>query len=200
MPITYQLNFQGYNFMSISSKVACLVTTLAIAIPTLAVAAPAPIFPEKHFQLTNEFREGNNECLVANSNGTSASMVECKNHLGQWWKATPAGNGYFKLTTQASQSKKECLERGVNGADVRNKVGSYMYSCKDESGQLWKATPAKTPAGEGYFKLTSQFREKANECLEGNAKGGAHNGVAFMDSCQDEAGGQFWKIKTINSK
>ena len=178
--------------MSISSKVTYLVLGLAITLPSLATAQ---VFPEKHFQLTTQFREGNNECLVANSNGTSASMVECKNHLGQWWKATPTSDGYFKLTTQASQSKKECFESGEKGVDVRNRVGAYMYPCKDETGQFWKAIPVS----DGYFKLTSAFRENENECLEGNQKEGSNKGVAFMDTCQDVSG-QLWKIKAINSK
>lgn len=179
--------------MSNSLKIACFITAItSTIIPNLAAAE---VFPEKHFQLTTQFREANNECLVANSNGTSASMITCANHLGQWWKATPAGDGYFKLTTQASQGKKECFESGENGPDVRKRIGAYMYSCKDESGQLWKATPA----GDGYFKLTSQFRENKNECLEGNQKAGVKGGVAFMDTCQNVSG-QLWKIKAINSK
>ena len=171
------------------------VVTAFISTLSFADAEITQVFPEKHFQLTTQFRESNNECLVANSNGTSASMMECKNHLGQWWKATATENGYFKLTTQASQSKKECLESGVNGPDVRNRVGAYMYSCANESGQFWKATPV----GNGYFKLTSMFRENHNECLEGNQKAGSKNGVAFMDTCQNVSG-QLWKIKPINSK
>lgn len=179
--------------MSNSLKIACFITAITTSIiPNLAAAE---VFPDKHFQLTTQFREGNNECLVANSNGTSASMISCANHLGQWWKATPTSDGYFKLNTQASRSKNECLESGVNGPDVRNRVGAYMYPCKNESGQSWKATPV----GNGYFKLTSQFREKENECLEGNQKAGSKGGVAFMDSCQNVSG-QLWKIKAINSK
>jgi hypothetical protein len=179
--------------MSNLLKIGCLITVItATLIPNVAAAQ---VFPDKLFQLTTQFREGSNECLIANSNGTSASMITCANHLGQWWKATPAGDGYFKLTNQASQSKKECLESGVNGPDVRKRVGAYMYSCKNESGQLWKATPT----GNGYFKLTSKFRENANECLEGNQKSGSKGGVTFMDSCQNVSG-QLWKIKAINSK
>ena len=44
----------------------------------------------------------------------------------------------------------------------------------------------------GYFKLTTQFREGANECLEGNQVAGSMDGAAFMDSCQDVTG-QLWK-------
>ena len=45
---------------------------------------------------------------------------------------------------------------------------------------------------EGYFKLTTQFREGNNECLEGNQAKGSMNGAAFMDSCQNVSG-QLWK-------
>ncbi|MGB4946163.1 MAG: hypothetical protein WBQ05_03035 [Candidatus Competibacter denitrificans] len=47
---------------------------------------------------------------------------------------------------------------------------------------------------DGYFKLTTQFREKEGECLEGNQVKGSMNGAAFMDKCQDVTG-QLWKFK-----
>ena len=40
----------------------------------------------------------------------------------------------------------------------------------------------------GYFKLTTQFREGNNECLEGNQRAGSMNGAAVMDSCQNVTG------------
>ncbi len=45
---------------------------------------------------------------------------------------------------------------------------------------------------DGYFKLTTQFRESQNECLEGNQVKGSMNGAAFMDKCQNVSG-QLWK-------
>ncbi len=45
---------------------------------------------------------------------------------------------------------------------------------------------------EGYFKMTTQFREGSEECFEGNRRGGSMNGAAFMDSCQNVSG-QLWK-------
>lgn len=47
---------------------------------------------------------------------------------------------------------------------------------------------------DSYFKLTTQFRENKNECLEGNQVKGSMNGAAFMDKCQDVSG-QLWKFK-----
>ena len=44
-----------------------------------------------------------------------------------------------------------------------------------------------------YFKLTTQFRESKNECLEGNQRNGSMKGAAFMDKCQNVSG-QLWKI------
>ncbi|WP_419572018.1 RICIN domain-containing protein [Rheinheimera sp.] len=176
--------------MSMSPKVACLLTAIiTTTVPNLAVA---DVFPEGHFQLTTQFREGNNECLIANANGTTASMMECKNFTGQWWKATPIGDGYFKLTTQASESKKQCLESNLKAGDALHKNGAaYMYACENVTGQAWKAIPI----GDGYFKLTSKFRENENECLEGNQKAGSKNsGASYMDSCQDVSG-QAWKVK-----
>lgn len=173
--------------MFISPKIACLMTAIAtIAIPNLAAAN---VFPEGYFQLTTQFRESHNECLIANANGTPASMMECKNFTGQWWKATPTDNGYFILTTQASDTKKQCLESNHKAGDRLNGA-AHMDSCQNVSGQAWKATAA----GDGYFKLTSEFRENENECLEGNQKAGSRNGAAFMDSCQNVSG-QLWKVK-----
>ncbi len=45
---------------------------------------------------------------------------------------------------------------------------------------------------DGYFKLTTQFRESKGECLEGNQVKGSMNGAAFMDKCQNVTG-QLWK-------
>ena len=45
---------------------------------------------------------------------------------------------------------------------------------------------------DGYFRLTTQFREGHNECLEGNQRNGSMNGAAFMDTCQNVTG-QMWK-------
>ena len=45
---------------------------------------------------------------------------------------------------------------------------------------------------DGYFKLTTQFRESKDECLEGNQVKGSMNGAAFMDKCQNVTG-QLWK-------
>ena len=45
---------------------------------------------------------------------------------------------------------------------------------------------------DGYFRLTTQFRESAKECLEGNQVNGSMNGAAFMDKCQNVSG-QLWK-------
>ena len=47
---------------------------------------------------------------------------------------------------------------------------------------------------DGYFKLTTKFREGDRECLEGNQAKGSMNGAAFMDKCQDVTG-QLWKFK-----
>ena len=49
-------------------------------------------------------------------------------------------------------------------------------------------------ASDDYFKLTTQFRESKNECLEGNQVNGSLNGAAFMDKCQNVSG-QLWKLK-----
>jgi len=148
------------------------------------------------FKLTTQFRENENECLEGNQiNGSlkngAAFMDQCQNVSGQLWRAVPAENGYFRLTTYFRESENECLEGNQINGSLKNGA-AFMDQCQNVSGQLWKAMPA----GNGYFKLTTQFRENENECLEGNQVNGSRDGVAFMDQCQDVSG-QLWKFVEI---
>ena len=54
------------------------------------------------------------------------------------------------------------------------------------------------PSSGGYFKLTTQFRERSNECLEGNQVNGSRNGASFMDRCQNVSG-QSWKATSAGN-
>ena len=106
----------------------------------------------------------------------------------------PANAGYFKLTTQFRENENECLEGNQFNGSVLNGA-AFMDKCQDVSGQAWKVMPAEN----GYFKLTTQFRENENECLEGNqADGSVLSGVAFMDKCQD-VDGQLWKATSADN-
>ena len=169
---------------------------ILLAISSNTWANPnASSFPNGYFKLTSQFRESKGECLEGNQVKGSAMngatfMDKCQDVTGQLWKATPVRNGYFKLTTQFRESNKECLEGNqVKGSAMKGVA--FMDKCQNVTGQLWKATPA----GNGYFKLTTKFRESKGECLESNeVKGSAMNGAAFMDKCQNVTG-QLWKFQ-----
>ncbi|WP_420396523.1 OmpA family protein [Nioella sp.] len=156
------------------------------------VAPPAPpsmALPDGYFRLTTMFREGFSECLEGNQAASGpAFMDRCQNVTGQLWRAMPVDGGYYRLTTAFREGANECLEGNqINGAAMNG--AAFMDSCQDVSGQLWRAVPA----GDGYFRLTTMFRENAGECLEGNqANGATLNGAAFMDMCQDVSG-QYWR-------
>ncbi|PLX37907.1 MAG: hypothetical protein C0606_06525 [Hyphomicrobiales bacterium] len=146
-----------------------------------------------YVRLTTMFRESAGECLEGNqfnggSHGGAAFMERCQDISSQVWKALDQGNGYFRLTTMARESTNECLEGNqLNGPSRQG--AAFMDRCQNVSGQLWKATDQ----GNGYFRLTTMFRESAGECLEGNQMNGpSRAGEAFMDACQNVSG-QLWK-------
>ncbi|MGL4514458.1 MAG: hypothetical protein ACRCT8_15325 [Lacipirellulaceae bacterium] len=151
------------------------------------------VMPSGFFWLTTQFREGHDECLEGNRVDGSAKdgaafMDKKQDVTGQLWAAIPEGDGYFRLTTKALMEHDEFLEG--NQLDGSEKDGAaFMDKKQDVSGQLWKAIPE----GDGYFRLTTKFREEHDECLEGNQfDSSVKNGCAFMDKKQDVSG-QLWK-------
>lgn len=175
---------------------ACMTSVIVLATGGAAFADSSNfmgIGAGGYFRLTTMFREGNNECLEGNQvNGSAkdgaAFMDNCQNVSGQLWKAIPQGNGYFRLTTMFREGENECLEGNEVNGSAKNGA-SFMDSCQDVSGQYWTAIPQNN----GYFRLTTMFRQDKGECLEGNqVNGSALNGAAFMDRCQDVSG-QLWK-------
>lgn len=69
---------------------------------------------------------------------------------------------------------------------ISTEAGAQIQPLRDASFKM-------ITASDGYFKLTTQFRENKNECLEGNQVNGSKNGAAFMDKCQNVSG-QVWKM------
>ncbi|MDE1462073.1 RICIN domain-containing protein [Spartinivicinus poritis] len=97
---------------------------------------------------------------------------------------------YHKLTTMFLENENKCLEGNRVAPGSTLKGAAFMDTCQNVTGQRWKLIPV----GGEYFKLTTQFLESENKCLEGNkvAPGSTLGGAAFMDTCQNVTG-QLWK-------
>ncbi len=100
-------------------------------------------------------------------------------------------NTYRKLTTLFLEKENKCFEGNKVARGSTLGGAAFMDDCQNVSGQSWKMIPT----GGGYFRLTTQFLEKENKCLEGNkfASGSTLGGRAFMDNCQNVSG-QLWKM------
>lgn len=109
----------------------------------------------------------------------------------------PKPNRFYKLTTMFLEKENKCLEgnRVRKGSTLGG--AAFMDNCQNVSGQFWKLVPA----GNGYFRMKTQFLEKENKCLEGNrfAPSSTLKGAAFMDNCQNVSG-QLWKFKPIKTR
>ena len=156
-------------------------------------------FPAQ-FQLTTMFvenrgltLEGNGGFSPSNTLDGAAFMTEQKNASGTIFKAIPLDNGYFHLTTLFVEDKGLVLE-GNGGFDPKNTLGgaAFMSPQRDASGTMWKAIPLDN----GYFQLTTMFKEKDGLVLEGNgglSKENTLDGAAFL-SPQKNASGTMWKV------
>jgi len=101
-------------------------------------------------------------------------------------------SGYYKLKTQFLEKEDKCLEGNKVDPSSTLKGAAFMDSCQAVSGQSWKLESA----GDGYYRLKTQFLEKEDKCFEGNKvdPSSTLKGAAFMDSCQDVSG-QLWKLE-----
>lgn len=97
---------------------------------------------------------------------------------------------YQKLTTMFLENENKCLEGNRVAPGSTLDGAAFMDRCQNVSGQSWKLIPVN----DGYFKLTTQFLESENMCLEGNKfdPSSTLKGAAFMDTCQNVTG-QLWK-------
>ena len=99
--------------------------------------------------------------------------------------------GFYLLKTKF-QGTERCLE----GNQVKGSMNgaAFMDTCQNVTGQLWRFEPA----GNGFYKMQTQFGAPKGECLEGNQFKGDVSGVAFMDKCQ-AVSGQLWKIEELKN-
>ncbi|MDY6900426.1 MAG: carbohydrate-binding protein [Cyanobacteriota bacterium] len=122
------------------------------------------------------------EAIKANVNVASVNKVKA---------SKPKPNRFYKLTTMFLERENKCLEgnRVARGSTLGG--AAFMDKCQNVSGQFWKLVPA----GNGYFRMKTQFLEKKNKCLEGNklSPRSTLKGAAFMDNCQNVSG-QLWKL------
>ncbi len=101
---------------------------------------------DDYFQLTTLFvedkglvLEGNGGANPKNQLDGAAFMSPQRNATGTMWKALPAKNGYFQLTTRFVEGKGLVLE-GNGGANPKNSLGgaAFMSPQKNASGTMWK--------------------------------------------------------------
>ena len=100
-------------------------------------------------------------------------------------------DGYYKLQTLLSEGRGECLESNSLTTGATLDGATFMDTCADVTGQLWKLVPL----GDGYVQLQSMLSEGRGECLEGNAVAATSTleGASFMSPCGNFTG-QAWKI------
>ena len=111
-------------------------------------------FPQGYFHLTNKAAE--RQGLVMES--APVSLRKKGGYTGMLWKAIPAGNGYYYLTSQYLEGQNQVLE-GYDGSGPAEMVENKGYS-----GTLWKPLSA----GGGYYYLTSAYMQSQKKVLEGN--------------------------------
>jgi len=144
--------------------------------------APATIFEHTNFEGRSQaLVEGLNVGPLALGNDVASSVM-----VGQCFKVTLYGAG-------PGQNGPE-LVLTADDADLTdddfNDIVSNVLVERDPNCGSASDTGSSFP--NGYFRLTTQFRESNGECLEGNQVNGSINGAAFMDKCQNVAG-QLWK-------
>ena len=150
--------------------------------------------PNSIYVLKTSF-QGPGKCLEGNrfatrsTLGGAAFMAPCtRPATGQLWKFVPQSNGYYKMKT-VFQGDGKCLEGNRFAATSTLRGAAFMDNCQNVSGQLWKIVDR----GNGYFTLTTMFRESSGECLEGNrfAPTSTLEGAAFMSTCRPFTGQLF---------
>lgn len=174
-----------------------------LALITL-VALPASAQSAADNDFTGRYKlkavaRGGSECLESNDpnsavHGGSAFMDDCQNVTGQTWTFEPAGDGYYRLTSEWRGPLGECLEG--NGADSPVHDGAaFMDTCRDVTGQLWMPVRER---GQQY-RLKTQLGGDTM-CLEANEAGSSlHGGAAFMDTCQNVTG-QLWRFADVDAR
>lgn len=170
--------------------VASTATSAPVSTPVENVASEF----NGYYLLQTRLLEAENKCLEGNNiggdMGGAAFMHDCTiPATGQIWKLVPAGDGYYLLQTQGSETENKCLEGNNVGGGMAGGA-AFMNDCTNPAtGQMWKLVPL----GDGYYLLQTRLLEAENKCLEGNNAGGDMGGAAFMSACTN-ATGQMWKL------
>ncbi len=170
-------------------------------------AAPAAslVDTDVYYQLQTQLTESDNKCLEGQGGEAPGSgavldgagfMDDCQEVTGQSWKFVPEADvdGYYRLQNQIGEENNLCAEGNRLAEESVLGGALVMMPCDDVSGQFWKLADA----GDGYYRLQTQFLEAENKCLEsqGGAAPGSDavlEGAAFMNDCQDVTG-QLWLL------
>ncbi len=157
----------------------------------LELGSVEPFDPGRFYKIKSKLLETASKCLEANQTGSGIHgggifMDTClSSNLGQMWKLTSLGGGFYKLTTQLLDPLNPLCLESANPPNI-----SFMYGCGNFTGQSWKMIPQ----ADGYFQLTSQFRDPFGECLVSNQTNAVLNdGASHMEPCQNVPA-QLWKI------
>lgn len=135
---------------------------------------------EGYYQLQTPEMEKSNSCLTrTNNNGISSEPCGRLNNTA--FKIRHKGNGYFELF----DGDGKCIEG--NSGTSRDKA-ALMTNC-GFTGQAWRLISR----GNGYYKLTNQFLENSNRCLEYDMEAG----VAMMKPCSNFEPEQLWKLTGV---
>ena len=93
--------------------------------------------------------EGKSLDIINDKNDNQLQLAKTGRYSGQYWKLTPMGNGYYRMTTmfQGDEKSLDVINDGKNNRIHLAKTGNY-------SGQFWKITPQ----GNGYYRLTTMWQ------------------------------------------
>lgn len=121
--------------------------TQFISLPSAAAdEATDQIDTNQWYRLTNMYL-GTGFALETYSGATNdLFMGDSGNYSGQYWKFTPASDGYYFLTSMAFGDGRFLDTYGDTHEPFMAYDGGY-------SGQYWQLTPA----GDGYFRLSNMF-------------------------------------------
>jgi len=166
---------------------------------------PAAVLPDTdvYYQLQTQLTESGAMCLEGQGGAAPDSgavldgagfMNDCQEVTGQLWKFVPDIDGYYRLHNQIGEENGLCAEGNRLAEDSVLGGALVMMPCDDVTGQLWKLLDA----GDGYYRLQSQFLEGENMCLDSQGgaapgSGAVLDGAAFMDACR-EVTGQLWRL------
>ncbi len=145
--------------------------------------------------------DGTTRCLEGNRVADDAFLAggafmdNCQDVTGQLWKLVPiADAGYYRLQTLFLEDQGKCFEGNQLAEDAVLEGAAFMDDCSEASGQAWKFVDA----GDGAYRLQTQFLESEIKCLAGNRPSelAVLQGASYMDDCR-EVSDQLWRIAPV---